>query len=454
MPFTTINPATEEVLAIYSYMSKEEVLNILKSSHQSQQQWKKLTLQQRSPFFLTLAKVLRDNSKEYATLIAKEMGKPISNGLVEIEKCADLAESLVKNAPEWLKEETIGGEGKEHLIIFEPLGVVFIIMPWNFPFWQALKVGLPPLMAGNGIILKHARNVTGCSLAIEDAVKKAGFPQNLFRSIIVDHSLTEDIIASPHIHACSLTGSESVGQMMGELAGKHLKKVVLELGGSDPFIVLEDADIALAAEKGVKARFSNAGQICTSSKRFIVLKAIADTFTKKFVEETKKLIIGDPLDEKTQIGPLVNKKAVEEMEVFVKDALSKGAKILCGGKRVSGKGAFFEPTILGNVTPQMASMCQETFGPIAPIMIVKDEQEAISIANDHHYGLSASVWTKDLQRGKAVARKLDVGGVFINAMATSHPLRPLGGIKKSGFGRELSHYGIKEFVNVKSINVY
>ena len=452
--FSTLNPATNQALATYEFMSKEQVLKIAQQVHKAQQEWKHLSLKERSPSFLKLAKALRNHQKEYATLITQEMGKPITEARAEVEKCAALAEVLVEKAPLWLQEERVQADGAEHLIIFEPLGVIFMIMPWNFPFWQVFKVALPPLMAGNGILLKHARNVTGCSVAIASAFQNAGFPTNLFRSIRVDHSLTEEIIASPHVQACSLTGSETAGAQLGALAGKYLKKTVLELGGSDPFIVLEDADIHFTAQKAVRARFSNAGQVCISSKRFIVVKKIADAFTQKFVEFTQQLVVGNPLEEKTQIGPLVNTKAVEEMEALVQDAVKKGAKILMGGKRIPGEGAFFAPTILSNVPETSLMVCQETFGPIAPILVVKDEAEAIAMANNHRYGLSASVWTKNLERGKAVARKLEVGGVFINEVVKSHPLLPLGGIKNSGFGRELGHYGIKEFVNVKSINVY
>ena len=454
MYFSTINPATDEILAKYELMQERQVLNIAEQTHNAQEHWKRLTLAQRFPFFKKLAEQLRREKEAYATLITKEMGKPIRESRAEVEKCAFLAEALIDKAPQWLAEEKVSADGLDNLIIFEPLGVVFIIMPWNFPFWQSFKVALPPLMAGNGILLKHARNVTGCSLAIEEVFKKAGFPPHLFRSIIVDHSLTEGIIASSHIHACSLTGSEKAGQLVGELSGKHLKKVVLELGCSDPFIVLEDADIVSTARNAVLGRFTNAGQVCISSKRFFVSRKIASVFIDHFVALTKQLIIGDPLDEKTQLGPLVNKKAVDEMEAFVQEAVKKGAKILTGGKPWGSNGAYFEPTILSEVTEEMQVSCKETFGPLAPIFMVETEEEMLRLANNHCYGLAGSIWTKDIERGKALARKLETGGVFINSIVKSHPSVPLGGIKRSGFGRELSHYGIKEFVNVKSINVY
>ncbi len=454
MAFTTINPATEEVLATYELMSSEAILSIARQSRTAFDSWKKLSFTEKSPYFLKLASVLREHIQKYAELITKEMGKPITESLAEVEKCASLAEELITLAPQWLREEEVHAGGKKHLITFEPLGSLFIIMPWNFPFWQPFKVALPPLIAGNTIILKHARNVTGSSLAIEDAFRKAGFPEHVFRSVIADHEGSERLIASPDIAACSLTGSVAAGSQIALLAGKYLKKAVLELGGSDAHIILDDADVEQAAQGAVKGKIYNAGQVCIGSKRFIVHRKIADAFISRFGELMESVIVSNPLDKKSQMGPLVNAQAVQDMERFIADAVQRGAVIVAGGKRKQGKGFFFEPTVLGNVTEQMNVSCQEVFGPVAPVLVVDSDDEAVRIANSSEFGLNASVWTKNLTRGEMIARKLDCGGVFINANSKSHFLLPLGGVKKSGFGRELSSYGIKEFVNIKTINTY
>ncbi len=451
---TTINPATELPLHSYPLMSQQQVLTIVEEVHKAQQNWSSLTPSQRSPYFLKLAAILRKNTNHYATLMTNEMGKPITESLAEVEKCAVLAETIAQQGPIWLQPESLHADGKEHLITFEPLGTIFIIMPWNYPFWQPAKVALPPLMAGNSIILKHASNVTGSSLAFEDAFIQAGFPKNVFRSIICDHQISNALIAHDNIAACSLTGSVSAGSKVASESGKHIKKMVLELGGSDPFIVLADADIEKAVHAALKARTSNAGQVCIGSKRFIVHKSVADNFSKHFAQLIKQLKIGDPLNPQTQMGPLVNAQAVKDMEEFVTDAVHKGAKVLAGGKRLDRKGFFFEPTVLTNTTPQMNAVCTETFGPIAPIIVVENDDEAIQIANQTEFGLSASLWTQDLKKAKHLAHKINAGAIFINSISKSHPLLPIGGIKKSGYGRELSHYGIKEFVNIKTINVY
>mgnify|MGYP001558577082 FL=1 len=454
MKFHTINPATEEVLLEYNLMSKEEALAVAEKSNNAFNKWKNLAISERAKFFKNLAKVLRDNKQEYAEIMTKEMGKPITESLAEVEKCAYLAEVLIENAEKWLADEEANADGKKHIITFEPLGAIYIILPWNFPFWQPFKVGLPPLIAGNTIIFKHAGNVTGSALKIEEAFKKAGFPEDIFRAVIVDHETSSEIIESKYVKACSLTGSVGAGASIAQKSGANIKKIVLELGGSDPFIVLEDADIQAAAKGAVLGRTRNAGQVCIGSKRIIVHKKIAEEFTKKFSEMMEQLIVGDPMNPKTQVGPLVNEKAAQDMENFVKDAVSKGAVISAGGKKIKSKGYYFEPTVLTNVNEDMNVACNEVFGPVAPVIIAKNEEDAIKIANNSEFGLSASLWTNDLAKGERLARKLETGSVFINSISKSHALLPIGGIKKSGFGRELSHYGIREFVNVKGINIY
>lgn len=455
MKFKTVNPATNEILAEYDTISKEETLDIAKQSHEAFKDWKNLSIKERTAYIKKLGQVLRENKQEYAEMMTKEMGKTITQSIAEVEKCAWLCDVMTEKAHEWLKDEEVEADGKKHLITYEPLGTVYIIMPWNYPWWQPIKVALPLMAAGNTALLKHARNVTGCALLVEDAFKKAGFPENVFRTIIIDHDTSAALVDSDYVQACSLTGSVSAGSKIAEQAGKNIKKVVLELGGSDPLIVLDDVDIEQAAQGAVLGRTSNAGQVCIGSKRIIVHQNVAEEFTSKFTEAVKALKLGDPMDPETEIGPLVNEKAVEDMEAFVEDAKQKGAHILTGGKRPEGlNGAYFEPTILGNPTKDMDAVCKETFGPIAPIIIVDSDEEAIEVANDSEFGLSATIWSRDLERAQAVGKKINTGAIFINSISKSHPLLPIGGIMKSGYGRELSHIGIKEFTNIKTVNVY
>ena len=452
--FQTINPATEEVIKEWQFMPLNEAMSIAKSVAEAGKAWKALSINERVPYFINLADVFRENKQKYAEMMTHEMGKVIRESLAEVEKCAWLCEVLAENAEQWLREETVDADGVNHLITFEPLGVVYMIMPWNYPFWQPIKVGLLPLIAGNTLLLKHATNVTGSSMLIEDAIKKAGFPENVFRSIIIDHASSDALIDSNHIAACSLTGSVNSGSKVASRAGQNIKKTVLELGGSDPFIVCSDADLDAAARGAVTGRMGNAGQVCIGAKRIILHKDIANEFTEKFIQYTEELKMGDPLDPETQIGPVVDMKALEDMQAFTKDAVAKGAKVETGGERFGNKGAFYKPTILTQTSKEMNVVMQEVFGPVAPIIIVASDDEAITIANSSEFGLNGSVWTKDLAKGKAIARRLEAGGVFINHISASHPLLPLGGIKKSGYGRELGHTAIKEFVNVKAINVY
>lgn len=454
MTVTTINPATEEVIKDYSHMSRKETMTILDDVHKAFLEWKTLSTQQRASYFAKLAAVLRNNKEPYAQLMTQEMGKPITEARAEIEKCAWTAEVYAENGEQWLHEQVLEADGKENRIVYQPLGIIFSIMPWNFPFWQAFRFAIPTLLAGNASLLKHASNVTGCALAIECAFKEAGFPENVFRVVIADHDTVAEIVASDLIAGVSLTGSASAGKKIGELAGKNLKKVVLELGGSDPFIVLEDADLDKASEQATIGRFLNCGQSCVAAKRFIVVESVVEDFVQKFAENVKQKVLGNPAEESTHLGPLVNKAALEQIENQVNDAVDKGATILTGGKRGKGKGYFYEPTVLINTTKEMKVVKEEVFGPVAPIIVVKDEEEAIKVANATEFGLGGSVWTRDLERGKRIARQLECGCAFVNSFVKSDPRVPFGGIKKSGIGRELSKYGLREFVNVKAINVY
>jgi succinate-semialdehyde dehydrogenase/glutarate-semialdehyde dehydrogenase len=450
----TVNPFNGEVLKSYQLMDTKEVLNIAKKSDKAFNSWKDLSIKERAAYFQKLVEVLKSNKEEYGTIMTQEMGKPIRESVPEVEKCAWFAEVLIEKGEEWLASEEAKADGLKHIITLDPLGPIFIIMPWNYPFWQVFKVALPPLMAGNTIILKHASNVTGSALLIEEIFKKAGFPEDVFRTVVCGHDSSAELVAAKEVAACSLTGSVGAGAVIAAQAGKQIKKTVLELGGADPHIILDDADIEVAAQGAALGRMSNAGQICIGSKRIIVHRAIAEQFTKRFVEIVKELKVGDPLDPETKVGPLAQAKAVAEMEDFVKDATSKGGKVLTGGKRGEGSGFFFEPTVISEITPDMDVASMEVFGPIAPVIVVDSDEEAIAIANDSEFGLNGSVWTKDLARGEKVARKINTGGVFINSISKSNPYLPLGGIKKSGYGRELGKEGIREFVNVKTINIY
>ncbi len=452
--FKTINPATEQVIDEYEIMPKEQVIYVAKDVNAAFRDWKQLDVSERAEHFRKLAKVLRDNKEKYAKLMTIEMGKPIKQSLAEVEKCAWTCEVYADNAAKWLEEETVQADGKLHKIVFEPLGAILSIMPWNFPFWQAFRFGIPTLIAGNTSVLKHSNQVPQCALAIEESFKLAGFPENIFRTVITNHESVAELVKSDLIQGVSLTGSTAAGSKIAELAGKNPKKVVLELGGSDPFIVLEDADVDFAAKNAVSGRTLNSGQSCIAAKRFIVIKNIADEFSKRFTGYTEKLIVDDPMKMETDVGPLVNEDGLKAIESQVQDAVMKGATILAGGIRLDRKGYFYKPTVLTNTKPNMKVVSEEVFGPVAPVIVVKNVEEAVKVANNSEYGLGASIWTKDENNGLEIARKLEVGDVFINSVVKSDPRMPFGGVKKSGIGRELSKYGLKEFVNIKGINVY
>jgi succinate-semialdehyde dehydrogenase/glutarate-semialdehyde dehydrogenase len=454
MSIVTSNPATGETLQSYDLMAPEEVFGILEASHAAFRSWREVPAGDRAGLFVRLAEVLRDRGEEYARLMSLEMGKPISEARAEVEKCAWLSEFYAANAPGWLADETVQADGLKHRVVYQPLGVVLSIMPWNYPFWQALRFGVPTLAAGNTSLLKHASNVTGCGLAIEDAFRQAGFPDGVFRTLVTDHRTVAEVIARDEIQGVSLTGSTEVGQRIAELAGRNLKKVVLELGGSDPFIVLEDADIEFAARGAVTGRTLCTGQSCIAAKRFIVVEEVAGEFSKRFAELMAALKVGDPLEPDTRIGAVVNEQEMQTLQDQLDDAVARGARVLCGGNRLDRKGCFYPPTVVTETTPQMRVVREEVFGPIAPVTVVKDEEAAIRVANDSEFGLGGSVWTRDLDRGERVARRLEAGTVFVNSFVKSDPRMPFGGVKKSGLGRELSRFGLHEFVNIKGLNIY
>ena len=454
MKFQTINPATEEVISEHETMPKEEVMSVAEQCESAFRQWKEVDISTRAQYFRRLAQILRHNKDKYSRLMTLEMGKPIKQSLTEVEKCAWTAEVYADNAAAWLEEETVQADGKSHFVAYEPIGTILSIMPWNFPFWQAFRFGIPTLLAGNTSVLKHSNVVPQCAMAIEESFKEAGFPENTFRAIISDHETVAGLIKSGPIQGVSLTGSTYAGARIAELAGKNLKKVVLELGGSDPFIVLDDADLEFAARNAVTGRTINSGQSCIAAKRFIVHGKIAKEFSEIFSSHMEKLKVGDPMLMETDVGPLVNEDQVEQVEEQVNDAVKKGAKVLAGGKRLDGRGFFYAPTVLADVKSNMKVAKEEVFGPVAPVIVVNDDKEAVEIANSSEYGLGASIWTKNEGRALKIARKIEAGCVFINSVVKSDPRMPFGGVKKSGIGRELSKYGLREFVNIKGVSVY
>ncbi len=451
MAIETINPHTEELVKSFNTLSNEKVVGIIDNVHTEYLEWKKTSFDRRKNLMLNAAQVLRNEKQKYAEILTLEMGKPITQAIAEVEKCAWVCEYYAENAESILSNEIIKTDASESYVQFDPIGIVLAVMPWNFPFWQVFRFAAPALMAGNAGILKHASNVPMSALAIEEIFKKAGFPNNIFRTLLVKSSQVEKIIENPKVKACTLTGSEYAGSMVASKSGKMLKKSVMELGGSDPFIIFNDADLELAASTAVTARLLNNGQSCIAAKRFIVVKEIYNEFEKLFVDKMEKVIVGNPMDGKTGLGPIAREDLLLELHEQVAKSVEKGAKLLTGGKRIDCKGFYYPATILTNVKKGMPAYDEELFGPVASVIKVEDEAEAIRVANDTEFGLGASLWTNDLAKAKRIAQEIESGSVFVNGMVKSDPRLPFGGVKLSGFGRELSHYGIKEFVNIKTV---
>src|SRR5918994_496265 len=448
----TINPATGKILAAYENVQADEVSRKVKAAREAFPKWKKLDVAERAEHMRRLGRVMRKNREEYSRLVTEEMGKPIRQSLAEIEKCAWACDYYAEHAEAFLRDEIIPTEFRKSFVSFEPLGVVACIMPWNFPFWQVMRFAVPALTAGNVSILKHSSVCLGSAIKIEQAFMDAGFPENIFQAVVGDYRAGEALIKSD-IDAVSVTGSVNTGRRVAELASQDLKKFVLELGGSDPFIVLEDADLNQTAYMAAQSRLLNTGQSCIAAKRFIVVKDIADKFIKLFVENTEAEVVGDPMDSKTTVGPLVRESQRQALSIQVEDARNKGANILTGGNPIDGEGYFFEPTVLGDVKHEMKVVREEVFGPAAPVIVVEGEEEAVAEANNSEFGLGASIWTNNLERGIRLGRQIQSGIVSINEMVKSDPRLPFGGTKSSGIGRELSEFGIREFVNIKSIVV-
>ena len=447
----SINPFNNKLIKEYKEHSVSDVDSIIKDVHKELKTWKNTSFDERSKLMKNAGEILRSESEKFAELMTSEMGKVILQAKAEIEKCAALCDYYAENAQQILCDEFIQTDASKSFVSFEPIGSIFAIMPWNFPFWQVFRFAVPNLIAGNTAILKHAPNVCGCSLAIEEIFQKAGFPKNVFRSLIIPVELAEQVITNDLVAGITLTGSAKAGSIVASQAGKYLKKSVLELGGSDPFIVLKDADLSKACQTGTDSRLLNAGQVCISAKRFIVEEEIADEFIEfqKHLFENYK--IGDPMKTETKMGPMARLDLLENIIDQVQKSIEMGASLICGGKIIESDGFFYQPTILTNVKKGMPVYDEETFGPVSVIIRVKNTEEAIKVANDTIYGLGASIWTSDLSRGEAVARKIEAGAVFVNGMTKSDARLPFGGIKKSGFGRELASYGIKEFLNIKTI---
>ena len=448
---SSINPWSGETLRSFPEQSQAEVNDALDAAVAAQLEWRRQPIERRLELLPKLAGILRSRKAELAALITLEMGKPISEAEAEIEKCAYTCDHYFEAAPQYLASDHIKSTATDSFVTFEPLGVVLAIMPWNYPFWQVFRFAAPALAAGNGAILKHANNVPQCALAIEEVFTQAGAPWGLLSTLLIDNSAVAGLIADDRIAAVTLTGSTQVGMLVAAKAGQALKKQVLELGGSDPFIVLADANIGDAAKAAVKARFTNVGQSCVNAKRFVVDKVIADTFVDAFVEEARKLKVGDPNSPDTNIGPMARADLRQQLHRQVQRTVEAGAIVRLGGQEVAGPGFAYEPTILDHVHPSMAAFCEETFGPVAAIIRSGSTQESIELANQTEFGLAASIWTSDVGAARDLCREIHAGAVFINGVVMSDPRLPFGGIKKSGYGRELGAYGIREFTNIKTV---
>ncbi|MDA9554896.1 NAD-dependent succinate-semialdehyde dehydrogenase [Pelobium sp.] len=448
----SINPFDGKTIKTYKSHSIKEIDKKIKQTHKAWLDWRFNPIQEKAKLMLNLAVMLRKNQLELAKLMTEEMGKPITAGLAEVDKCATVCEYYAANAADFLKDQLVATEAQKSYISFQPIGVVLAIMPWNFPFWQVFRFLAPALMAGNCGILKHASNVCGCALAIEKLVKEAGFPPYVFQSILISGSEVNPIIENPLIKAITLTGSTEAGKRVAQKAGSLIKKTVLELGGSDPYIILEDANLEAAAEVCVNSRLINSGQSCIAAKRFIVVKRVEKEFTKLIKEKMAKKIIGNPMNKDTAIGPQARHDLRDELHSQVQQSIQKGAKCILGGYIPDDKGAFYPPTILTNVKKGMSAYDDELFGPVAAIISAKDEKEAIKIANDTSFGLGAAIFTSNIEKGEMIAKEqLQAGCAFVNDLVKSDPRLPFGGINQSGYGRELGMFGIHEFVNIKTI---
>lgn len=448
----TINPATNKPIETYEEYDNETVERLLSRASETFDSWQRQDITKRQALVGSLADVLRENKERYASLMTREVGKPIEQSRAELDKCAWVCEFYAERAAEFLQDERVGVHPQARTkVAYEPLGPLLAVMPWNYPFWQVLRVAAPTLAAGNVLLLKHAPNATGCATVIEEMFADAGFPDGVFTTLIVDPETVHEIIADDRISGTTLTGSVRAGSAVAETAGAEVKKSVLELGGSDPFVVLDDAPIKRAAEVGAQARTNNNGQACIAAKRFIVVEDVYEEFRDTFVQEMESLTVGDPMDRETDIGPIARTDLIDTLDQQVQASLDAGATALIGGEPLDGDGNYYPPTVLVDAPEGCPASCDELFGPVASLFVVENEEEAIERANSTEYGLGASVWTSDVERGERVAGELDAGAAFVNELVQSHPKLPFGGVKKSGYGRELAADGIREFTNKKTV---
>ncbi|WP_226011184.1 NAD-dependent succinate-semialdehyde dehydrogenase [Halomicrobium salinisoli] len=447
-----VNPATGEAVESYEDHTEADVDEALDRATDAFEEWKERPLREREQLLENAAEVLRENRREYAEIMAREMGKPIDQGISEIEKCAWGCDHYAENASDYLEpEHHPSPPGSTVKTVYEPLGPVLAVMPWNFPFWQVFRFAAPYVTAGNVGLLKHASNVPGCAVAIEEVFREAGYPEGVFQSLLIPSDLVDDALEDDRVRAATLTGSGPAGRSVAATAGENLKKTVLELGGSDPFVVLDDADLDEAAETGAWARNQNAGQSCIAAKRFIVHTDVYDDFLDRFVDEIESLTVGDPMDEDVDVGPQAREDLMADLHEQVEDSVDAGATVVTGGEPMDREGAFYPPTVLTDVPEGCPADDEELFGPVAAVWEVADDEAAVEKANDTQFGLGASVWTADRERGERIARRIDAGCTYVNQLVKSDPRVPFGGVKESGYGRELSEAGIHEFVNRKTV---
>lgn len=447
----SINPSTGASLASFEPHRAEQIDRCLADAVAAQRQWRQRPVAERLTLLNAVAKVLRQRKTEYATLITQEMGKPLSEAMGEIEKCAVTCIYYAEQAEAFLADEIVASNASDSRVVYDPLGVLLAVMPWNYPFWQVLRAAIPALSAGNAVVLKHAGNVPQCALALGQLFAEAGAPQGLFGVLLIESSAVRAVIEDPRVAAVTFTGSTPVGRAIASQAGHALKKQVLELGGSDPFIVLADADIEAAARAAAKARFHNTGQSCISAKRFIVEESVADAFVDRLCALTAQLVVGDPMDMATEVGTMARGNLRDELHAQVEATVAQGATLRMGGHALERPGHFYAPTVLDHVGVDMVAACQETFGPVAAVMRVKDAAEAIRVANGTEFGLGAALWTGDLVRARILSREIEAGAVFVNGIVASDARLPFGGLKQSGYGRELGVYGLREFTNIKTV---
>lgn len=451
MPIATINPATGETLQTFDELSTAELEKKLQLAADTFRSYRYTSFRERAERLQQAATLLEDEKQKFARLMTIEMGKPIKGAIAEVEKCALVCRYYAENAESHLADQVVATNATRSFVRFQPVGPVLAVMPWNFPFWQVFRFAAPALMAGNVGLLKHASNVPQCALAIEEIFQRAGFPVGAFQALLIGSSLVERVLNDPRVAAATLTGSEPAGRSVASIAGKQIKKTVLELGGSDPFIVMPSANLDEAVTTAVKARTINSGQSCIAAKRFIIAAAIYPEFEKRFVAQMQSLKVGDPLQESTDIGPLATEQILKDVADQVQTSIASGAVVLTGGQKLKRPGNYYEPTVLTNISPDSPAACEEVFGPVAMLFRVNGINDAIELANGTSFGLGAAAWTNDAAEQERFINELEAGSIFINGMVASDPRLPFGGIKNSGYGRELAEFGIREFVNVKTV---